>query len=260
MRTKGQTTMLSCIAGGTSGIGAAVSHRLLAAGGEVVAVGRGEAHADEFRASISSKDADRVTVLAGDLAEEAFAADVAKAVTARGPALHLLVNGAGTISGGGIRHETFDVWQRVMRTNLDAPFNLTKACIDLLAAGAPASSVVNVSSVCSLRPCSSLSYSVSKAGVDMFTKSLARELAPMRIRVNAVNPSVVRTNLQKSAGLFDDDSAYGKWVSDMEPSHPLGRIGEPEEIAEAILYFADPRVSGWTTGAVLSIDGGRGIA
>jgi NAD(P)-dependent dehydrogenase (short-subunit alcohol dehydrogenase family) len=252
--------VLSCIAGGTSGIGEAVTRRLLNAGGEVVAVGLSNTHAASLRAAINDESGDRLTVLVGDLADPDFARSVAKCCAERGDALSLLVNAAGTISGGGLRHETFDVWQRVMRTNLDAPFNLTKACVDLLIAGAPASSIVNVSSVCSLRPCGSLSYSVSKAGVDMFTKSLARELAPSRVRVNAVNPSVVRTNLQKSAGLFDDEAGYDKWVADMEPNHPIGRIGEPDEIAEAILFLADPRKSGWTTGAVLSIDGGRGIA
>ena len=252
--------MLSCIAGGTSGIGAAVSQRLLNAGADVVAVGLSDTHAEEFRSSISDEEVKRLTVLVGDLADEVFANEVATAVASRGGALHLLVNAAGTISGGGMRHETPDIWRRVMQTNLDAPFNLTKACLDLLAAAAPASSVVNVSSVCSLRPCSSLSYSVSKAGVDMFTKSLARELAPMRIRVNSVNPSVVRTNLQKSAGLFDDEASYSSWVTDMEPSHPIGRIGEPEDVAEAILFLADSRKSGWTTGAIFSVDGGRSVA
>jgi NAD(P)-dependent dehydrogenase (short-subunit alcohol dehydrogenase family) len=252
--------MLSCIAGGTSGIGAAVSRRLLETGAEVVAVGLSDPHAEEFQRSIATDDISRLAVLVGDLADQGFAREVAAAVAERGDALHLLVNAAGTISGGGIRHETADVWRRVISTNLDAPFNLTKACLELLAAAAPAASVVNVSSVCSLRPCASLSYSVSKAGVDMFTKSLARELAPMRIRVNSVNPSVVRTNLQRSAGLFDDDAGYARWVSDMEAAHPIGRIGEPDEIAEAILFLGDPRTSGWTTGAVLSVDGGRGIA
>jgi NAD(P)-dependent dehydrogenase (short-subunit alcohol dehydrogenase family) len=232
---------------------------LLSAGDEVIAVGLNEKHANEVQDSIPGDVSGRFTVLVGDLAEESFAREVAEAVAARGPALHLLVNAAGTISGGGIRHETADVWRRVMQTNLDAPFNLTKACVDLLASGAPDSSIVNVSSVCSLRPCTSLSYSVSKAGIDMFTKSLARELAPLGIRVNSVNPSVVRTNLQKSAGLVDDDG-YDAWVSTMEPSHPIGRIGEPDEVANAILFLADARASGWTTGAVLSVDGGRGIA
>jgi len=252
--------MLSCIAGGTSGIGAAVSRRLLSAGADVIAVGLSNTHAEEFESSISDEESEQLTVLVGDLADEAFADEVATAVANRGDALHLLVNAAGTISGGGVRHETAEIWRRVMRTNLDAPFNLIKACLDLLAVGAPASSIVNVSSVCSLRPCSSLSYSVSKAGVDMLTKSLARELAPMRIRVNSVNPSVVRTNLQKSAGLFEDEAGYASWVTEMEPSHPIGRIGEPDDIAEAILFLADAHKSSWTTGAILSVDGGRGVA
>jgi NAD(P)-dependent dehydrogenase (short-subunit alcohol dehydrogenase family) len=252
--------MLCCVAGGTSGIGAEVARRLLDAGADVVAVGLSDSHAEEFTSSVPDAEMDHLAVLVGDLADDEFAEGVAAAVAARGDALHLLVNAAGTISGGGMRHESADVWRRVMRTNLDAPFNLTKACLDLLAAGAPVASVVNVSSVCSLRPCSSLSYSVSKAGVDMFTKSLARELAPMQIRVNCVNPSVVRTNLQKSAGLFDDERSYASWVADMEPAHPIGRIGEPEDVAEAILFLADARKSGWTTGAILSVDGGRGIA
>lgn len=98
--------MVSCIAGGTCGIGAAVSRRLLAAGGEVVAVGRDVAHANEIRASTAAAKAVRLTVLT----EEAFAAEVAE----RGLALNLLVNAGGTISGGGIRHETFDVWQSVL--------------------------------------------------------------------------------------------------------------------------------------------------
>lgn len=252
--------MLACIAGGTSGIGAVVSRRLLGQGADVVAVGLTDAHAEEFTTSVSDEDGKRLTVLAGDLADTAFSSEVAEAVARRGEALHLLVNAAGTISGGGMRHETAEVWTRVMRTNLDAPFHLTKACLDLLAAASPISSVVNVSSVCSLRPCSSLSYSVSKAGVDMLTKSLARELAPERIRVNAVNPSVVRTNLQKSAGLFDNEGDYSSWVADMESSHPIGRVGEPEDVAEAILFLGDAEKSGWTTGAILSVDGGRGVA
>lgn len=252
--------MLSCIAGGTSGIGAAVTRQVLSNGGEVVAVGMGETHASELRASVGDGEASRLSILVGDLAEDAFAEQVADAVRRRGTSLNLLVNAAGTISGGGLQRETGEIWRRVMRTNLDAPFNLTKACLDLLSAGAPDASVVNVSSVCSLRPCSSLSYSVSKAGVDMFTKTLARELAPMRIRVNSVNPSVVRTNLQRSAGLFDDDAAYEEWVDAMMGSHPLGRVGNPDEIADAIMFLADPKRSGWTTGAIFSIDGGRGVA
>jgi NAD(P)-dependent dehydrogenase (short-subunit alcohol dehydrogenase family) len=232
--------------------------QLLARGDHVIAVGRTENQADEFagRVGASSASAD---VLVGDLREPQFAETVAQRIAERGDRLDLLVNGAGTISGGGLANESFEVWQHVMSTNLDTAFNLTKACVELLAAASGAA-IVNISSVCSFRPCSSLSYSVSKAGLDMFTKSTARELGPRQIRVNSVNPSVVRTNLQKSAGLFADDAAYEAWVDEMEPLHPLGRIGEPSDVAAAVLFLADGRQCGWTTGAILSVDGGRGVA
>ena len=95
--------------------------------------------------------------------------------------------------------------------------------------------------------------------MDMFTRSTARELAPQGVRVNSVNPSVVRSNLQKSAGLFDDDAGYENWTTQMQSTHPLGRIGEPADIVEAIMYFISPTAS-WVTGAILSVDGGRGVA
>src|SRR5206468_1784017 len=115
------------------------------------------------------------------------------------------------------------------------------------------------SSVCSLRPCKSISYSVSKAGTDMFTRCLARELAPRRIRVNSVNPSVVRSNLQKSAGIFDSEAAYNKWVEEMRVHHPLSRTGTPDDIVSAVAFLAS-REASWITGAVLSVDGGRSVA
>jgi NAD(P)-dependent dehydrogenase (short-subunit alcohol dehydrogenase family) len=170
----------------------------------------------------------------------------------------LLVNSAGTIGSAGVRGEEFDVWTRVMRVNLDTVFGMTKACLDLLKA-AHGASVVNVSSVCAVRPCSSISYSVSKAGVDMFTKTASKELAKDGIRINAVLPGVVRSNLQMSAGLFADESRYEEWVDDMRASHPLGGIGEPEDVAAAVRFLASDSAS-WVTGATLLVDGGRAWA
>jgi NAD(P)-dependent dehydrogenase (short-subunit alcohol dehydrogenase family) len=250
--------VIACISGGTSGIGAEVTAQLLARGDEVFVVGRTTEQARQFEERVDSASG-HLTILTGDLREAAFADEIATRIEKSAGRLDLLVNGAGTISGGGLTAETLDVWQRVMTTNLDTAFNLTKACVELLTA-ARGAAVVNISSVCSLRPCASLSYSVSKAGLDMFTRATARDLAPRKIRVNAVNPSVVRTNLQKSAGLFADDATYESWIDDMEPMHPLGRVGEPNDIAAAILFLGDSKQCGWTTGAILSVDGGRGVA
>lgn len=251
--------MIACIAGGTSGIGAELAHLLVERGDEVVVVGRSQGHADEFRSRLDGSAVSRVDVQVGDLRDPDSSRAVAETIERRGSGLDLLVNAAGSISGGGIDVETTDDWQRVMSTNLDTPFNLTRSCLKLLEDDG-GGAIVNISSVCSLRPCSSLSYSVSKAGVDMFTRCLARELAPRGIRVNAVNPGVVRTNLQKSAGLFSADDDYENWVTEMAGSHPLGRVGEPKDVAEAVLFLADAGESGWITGAILSVDGGRAVA
>ena len=251
--------MVGCIAGGTSGIGAEVARRLLERGDDVIVVGRSQEHADEFRSQLDESIGERADIQVGDLRQPEVAFAVAKRIEERGGGLDLLVNAAGSISAGGIEVETAEVWSRVLSTNLDAAFNLVKASLSMLAEDG-GGAIINVSSVCSLRPCSSLSYSVSKAGVDMFTRCLARELAPKGIRVNAVNPGVIRTNLQKSAGLFSRDDDYEDWVASMADSHPLGRIGEPKDVADAILFLADEREAAWVTGAILSVDGGRAVA
>jgi len=93
----------------------------------------------------------------------------------------------------------------------------------------------------------------------MMTKCLAKDLANQNIRVNAVNPGVVESNLQKSAGLFADEEDYQSWISKMQVMHPLGRAGVPTDVAAAIMFLASSHAS-WITGATLSVDGGRAIA
>jgi NAD(P)-dependent dehydrogenase (short-subunit alcohol dehydrogenase family) len=112
-----------------------------------------------------------------------------------------------------------------------------------------------VSSVTGLRAFPNvLAYCVSKAAVDQFTRCAALELAPKGVRVNAVNPGVVRTNLHLNSGLSED--AYAAFVERSKTTHPLGRIGDPDEIADLILFLA-PSKAGWITGGTYSIDGGR---
>lgn len=248
---------VACVAGGTSGIGRSVVMSLLQQGCAVVAVGKGEKHAQELR-ELSQPWEGSLVIEAIDLNSMSNAIKIAELIQRRWGKLDLLVNSAGTISGGGIEKENFEEWERVLATNLHSLFALTKACLPALKAGEH-SSIVNISSVCSLRPCASLSYSVSKAGTDMFTKVLARELAPYRIRVNAVNPGVVRSNLQYSAGLFSNETSYDAWVEQMKQAHPMGEIGEPTDVANAVLFLASKEAK-WITGAVLSVDGGRAVA
>jgi NAD(P)-dependent dehydrogenase (short-subunit alcohol dehydrogenase family) len=99
-----------------------------------------------------------------------------------------------------------------------------------------------------------LAYSVSKAATDQLTRCTALELAPKGIRVNAVNPGVVVTNLHKRGGMSDED--YEVFLANSRNTHPIGRPGNPEEVAELIYFLASEKAS-WITGATYSIDGGR---
>ena len=115
--------------------------------------------------------------------------------------------------------------------------------------------VVNVSSVTGLRAFPGvLAYCVSKAALDQLTRCSALELASQGVRVNAVNPGVVVTEIHKRGGMNVD--AYEAFLERSKKTHPLGRVGRPEEIAELILFLASER-AGWITGATYSIDGGR---
>jgi NAD(P)-dependent dehydrogenase (short-subunit alcohol dehydrogenase family) len=123
------------------------------------------------------------------------------------------------------------------------------------AATTPAASVVNVSSVTGLRAFPGIAgYCVSKAGLDQLTRCAALELAPHGVRVNAVNPGVVVTDLHRRAGFTEE--TYAAFLERAKQTHPLGRPGDPEEIADLIAFLASDR-AGWITGETIAIDGGR---
>jgi NAD(P)-dependent dehydrogenase (short-subunit alcohol dehydrogenase family) len=115
--------------------------------------------------------------------------------------------------------------------------------------------VVNVSSVNGLRSFPGvLAYCVSKSAVDQLTRCAAIEMAPLGVRVNAVNPGVTVTNLHRRSGM--DEEKYSAFLERSKTTHPLGRPGQPDDIASLILFLASDRAS-WMTGETIPIDGGR---
>jgi NAD(P)-dependent dehydrogenase (short-subunit alcohol dehydrogenase family) len=141
----------------------------------------------------------------------------------------------------------------MMDVNLRAPFRLMRAAAPHLKARKGA--IVNVSSVNGLRSFAGvLAYCVSKAGMDHLTRCAALEMAPLGVRVNAVNPGVTVTNLHRRSGM--DEEQYSRFLERSKETHPVGRPGEPGEIASLILYLASERAS-WMTGETIPIDGGR---
>jgi NAD(P)-dependent dehydrogenase (short-subunit alcohol dehydrogenase family) len=157
------------------------------------------------------------------------------------------------IASGPLEQIDDDAWDRMMDINTRAPFRLLRAATPHLADRRGA--VVNVSSVAGLRAFPGvLAYAVSKAAVDQLTRCAAVELAPRGIRVNAVNPGVVVTELHRRGGMGEE--AYAAFLERARETHPLGRPGQPDEVAELILFLATAR-SAWMTGETIAIDGGR---
>lgn len=241
------------VTGASSGIGRATAIRLAADGYGVVGVSR-NAQALEQVGSIIREQGGQYTPLPMDLTDNALstAAVVDAAVRAFG-GLDVLVNAAGIIASGSL--ETTDVCDAdyMMAVNVRVPLVLMQAAVGELAK--TRGSVVNVSSVAGLRAFPGLLiYCVSKAALDQLTRCAALDLAPKGIRVNAVNPGVVVTELHRRSGMSDEH--YAAFLEHSKSTHPLGRTGRPEEIADLIAFLASEK-SGWITGETISIDGGR---
>lgn len=244
-------TML--VTGGSSGLGRACARALGAEGARVAIAGRRRARLDETAAAIR-QDGGEALVLEGDVRDQAVCERwVAETESAFGP-LHGLVNGAGVLGNGAV--DTGDVaeWDRVMESNVRSLFLMTRAASESLKRGR--GSVVNLSSVAATRPYAGIAaYCVSKAAVDMLTRCAALDLAPHGVRVNAVNPGVVVTELHTVTSAVAD---YPAFLERGKATHPIGRVGNVEEVAALILYLLSDE-AGWITGACMPIDGGRGL-
>lgn len=240
------------VTGATSGIGKACALAFAIAGAKVVCVGRKEDALRDVEQTIREIGTDALPIRANlaDPAEAQHAVD--RAIQAFG-GIDVLVNAAGHLSNGTIENTSLQSWDDMMDVNVRAPFQLMQMA--LLSLIERRGNIVNVSSVTGLRAFPGvLAYCVSKAALDQLTRCSSLELAAKGVRVNAVNPGVVVTEIHKRGGMNDD--AYAAFLEHSKTTHPIGRTGRPEEIASLVLYLASDRAS-WITGATYSIDGGR---
>ena len=243
---------IALVTGATSGIGRATALRFAEAGAAVCGVGRSRDALEEVAVEAKARGADCLAV-AADVTDERGAESAVSAAVEKFGRLDVLVNAAGILANGTIENTSLAAWDEMLDVNLRAVFNLMRLSVPHLAERR--GNVVNVSSVTGLRAFPGvLAYCVSKAGVDQLTRCAALELAPKGVRVNAVNPGVVVTEVHRRGGMSDEN--YERFLEHSKTTHPLGRVGHAREVAELILFLASERAA-WITGATYSIDGGR---
>ena len=236
------------VTGGGTGIGAATAIRLAQEGATVVICGRRQAPLDEVVAQIKAAGGQAESVQA-DVSDEAGFTAAIEAAAQRHGRLDVLVNNAMAYSWGTIEETSTADWHSNFSTSVDGTFWGTRAAMKLMKAHG--GSIINVSSICGLLGTAHMAgYSAAKAAIINFSRAAAAEGALSGIRVNVVIPAVVET--PGTAGMLADDAAR----KNTEKMIPMGRVGQPEELANAILFLASDEAS-YITGAALPVDGGR---
>ncbi|MBI3769846.1 MAG: SDR family oxidoreductase [Deltaproteobacteria bacterium] len=244
---EGKTALVT---GGSRGIGLMIARGFVEAGAKVYISSRKAAECDKVAAELSRSGT--CVAIPADLSTEAGANGLAAALAAREPALHVLVNNAGVNWGASLAEYPDSAWDKVLALNVKGVFHLTRALVPLLEKGVrpgdPAR-VINIGSIDGLRVpmLETYAYSASKAAVHHLTRALAQRLAPQGITVNAVAPGPFESKM-----MAETLRTFGDMIV---AACPLGRIGEPEDMAGVAIYLAS-RAGAYVTGAVIPVDGG----
>jgi len=242
------------VTGATSGIGNACALAFAERGAAVACVGRNREALGKVCDTIRSMGSQALPIKA-DLSVDGELDDAVEKTIEIFGGIDVLVNAAGHISSGTIENTSAEAWDDMMNVNVRAAFRLMQKAMPSLSDRK--GNVVNVSSVTGLRSFPGvLAYCVSKAAVDQLTRCAALEVAAKGVRVNAVNPGVVVTEIHKRGGMNQED--YAAFLERSKQTHPLGRVGRPQDIAALVTFLASNDAS-WITGATYSIDGGRAL-
>ncbi len=244
---------VAVVTGGNSGIGKETAKRLVAEGASVVLGGRDEAKLRSAAEEIGG-GTDRVRILAGDIAKPATGAALVESAERNFGGLDILINNAGVFKPKPFAEITEEDYDWFLDTILKGKFFTAQAAAAAMKKRG-GGAIVHTGSLWALQAVGatpSSAYSAANAGVHALVRNLALELAADRIRINAVAPAVVETPVYST---FLSEEQVASVLPTFNAFHPLGRNGQPGDVAEAILFLASDQ-SAWITGTVLPVDGG----
>ena len=245
------------VTGGSSGLGFIMAQGLLQNGARVIIASRSQNKCDEAVTQLSAFG--DVVGIAADVTIPAQRENLVEQVAERFNGLSLLVNNAGANWGAKLEEYPDDGFEKVMNTNLNAVFSLTRDCVGLLSRGASSSDparIINIGSMDGIhvpvvQRVPTFAYSASKAALHHLTKALAVDLGSKHITVNAVAPGFFASRMT--------DYVFEHYLEDIEDDCPLHRVGQPEEIVGILLYLAS-KAGAYTNGTVIPVDGGTSIS
>jgi NAD(P)-dependent dehydrogenase (short-subunit alcohol dehydrogenase family) len=253
------------VTGGASGIGESIARLLAGAGAHVVIGDIDTEGAAEVAGEIESAGHSAAAIGMDVTSEVSARAGVEMAVDLTGR-LDVLVNNAGSYAeAGGILDQSYESWRSSVEINLDSVFLCSKPAAESMARAQNGGTIVSIASVDGLLPCLGTAYDSAKAGVMQFTSSLAVDLSPFGVRVNAVAPGNidVETLRRMRAGdlpplwsaPLENSGLMGPLMQQRSSNIPIGRRGQPEEVARAVLFLSSS-ASSYVTGQTIVVDGG----
>lgn len=244
MLLKGKTAIVT---GGSRGIGRAISLALADEGANVAVIYAGNTKAAEETAALIAEKGAACTTIQCDVSDDTAVTAMIKAVKDAYGSVDILVNNAGITRDGLIMRMKEAEWQAVVDTNMTGAFHCIKGVSKLMMKQRQGA-IVNITSVVGeTGNAGQANYAAAKAGVIGLTKSVAKELASRNIRCNAIAPGCIATDMTEVLG---EEAIEG-----MKKTIPLGRVGQPEDVAKAVVFLVSDQAS-YITGQVLNVDGG----
>jgi 3-oxoacyl-[acyl-carrier protein] reductase len=242
---------VALVTGASKGIGAGIAKGLAAAGASVAVNYASDRGGAEAVVAAITASGGRAIMVPGDVSKSADVARLLVETKAAYGALDVLVNNAGVYQSGPLEAMTEEEFHREFNTNVLGPLLMIREAVKYF--GPRGGSIINIGSVASqLTPPNFSIYSATKSALDAITRVLAKELGPRQIRVNSINPGATATEGARTAGVIGVGSAHEKQMVAMTP---LGRVGQPSDIAPTAVFLASDE-SGWLTGEIICASGG----